>query len=212
MRKMIVLVAGIAAAVLAVFGVAAALGAPVVAAPERLVAAGGATATAIAVALLAADALLPVPSSLLLAYLGAAHGAPLGAAIGAAAHLAGGLAGFAIGRAAGGAIGRWLGDAERARVDAWLARYSLAGIAASRPLPVLAETVAIAAGTSRAVSWPAFALAAAAGTLPFAALNAAAGASARDGDLGLAVVAAAVVGAALWAASRHARRHAGGAT
>ncbi|MCB9564706.1 MAG: VTT domain-containing protein [Kofleriaceae bacterium] len=204
MRRMLLLVTAIAVAVIALFGLAEAAGVPVLTAPERYLAAGGAGASALAMGLLAADIVLPVPSSLVIAYLGAAHGAAIGAALATAAVLAGALVGFAIGRASRGAIGRWVGEAERARLDALLARWSMAGVAATRPVPVLAETVAVVAGTSPTLGWGRFAIAAGLGIVPFAALNAAAGAEARDGSFGLAVVAALVIGAALWLIGRRA--------
>lgn len=179
---MLLLVGGIAAIVIAVFAIAGALGLEL-----------AASSSAVACALLVADVVLPVPSSLLLAWLGAEHGVVAGAALGAAAHTAGGALGFALGRLAERPIGRWIGEAERARVDRLIARWGIAGVAASRPVPVLAETVAIAAGLSRGLGGGRFVLAAAAGSLPYAAINAAAGAEAREGDVGVALGAAVVI-------------------
>ena len=188
MRRLLLLFGGIALGVIAIFAIAVALGAPLSAVPSS---------SGLACALLVADVLLPVPSSLLLAYLGAVHGVWLGAALGAGSHLAGGAIGFGIGRASRGAVGRWMGDAERDRVDALLGRWGILGIAATRPVPVLAETVAIVAGTSRAIGWTRFLVAAAAGGAPYAVINAAAGSQAREGSFGLAVAAAVAIAIAL---------------
>lgn len=202
MRRLLLLIAGIAGAVLVTFGIAMALGVPVLTETERYLAAGGTAATALAVGLLVADVVLPVPSSLLLAYLGATHGVVVGAALGTAANVAAAALGFAIGRLSRGAIGRWLGDQDRARVDALLARWSLLGIAASRPIPVLAETVAIVSGTSRSTGWGRFLLAATAGAAPYAVINAAAGSQARDGNFAVALLACLAIGGLLWLVGR----------
>lgn len=193
MRRLLVLFGGIALVILAIFAVAEALGASFLDAPSS---------SGLACALLVADFALPVPSSLLLAYLGAMHGVWLGAALGAGSHLAGGAIGFGIGRASRGAVGRWMGEAERERVDALLGRWGILGIAATRPIPVLAETVAIVSGTSASMSWVRFLVAAAAGGAPYAVINAAAGSQAREGSFGLAVGVAAGIAIALWLGSR----------
>jgi uncharacterized membrane protein YdjX (TVP38/TMEM64 family) len=193
MRRLLLLFGGIALVVIATFGIGRALGVSFLDSPGS---------SGIACALLVADFALPVPSSLLLAYLGAAHGVWLGAALGAGSHLAGGAIGFAIGRASRGVVGRWMGEAEQERADALLERWGMLGIAATRPIPVLAEAVAIIAGTSRSVGWVRFLVAAAAGGFPYAVINAAAGSQAREGSFGLAVAVALGIAIALWLGSR----------
>lgn len=193
MRRLLVLFGGIALVVIATLGIAHALGVSFLDSPGS---------SGAACALLVADFALPVPSSLLLAYLGAAHGVWLGAALGAGSHLAGGAIGFAIGRASRGAVGRWMGEADRARADGLLERWGMLGIAATRPIPVLAEAVAIIAGTSRSVGWSRYLAAAAASGFPYAAINAAAGSQARQGSFGLAVAVAVGIAIALWLGSR----------
>lgn len=97
--------------------------------------------------LLAADVVLPVPSTVIAAGLGAMLGAPLGIAATAL--------GLTIGCAIGYTLGRWLGHdfAERelgkadfAYLSGLLARYGLPLLALARPVPVLAEASVIAAG------------------------------------------------------------------
>lgn len=193
MRRLLLLSGGIALAILASFLIAEAAGLSFLETP---------TSTGLACALLVADVVLPVPSSLLLAYLGAAHGVWLGAALGAGSHLAGGAIGYGIGAASRGAIGRWIGEAERARVDALLGRWGIVGIAATRPVPILAETVAIISGASPSIGLVRFLVAAAAGGAPYAVINAAAGAQAREGSFGLAVGAAIAIAIALWLGRR----------
>jgi uncharacterized membrane protein YdjX (TVP38/TMEM64 family) len=102
---------------------------------------------AVGTLLLAADVVLPVPSTVIAAGLGAMLGAPLGIAATAL--------GLTIGCAIGYTLGRWLGHdfAERelgkadfAYLSGLLARYGLPLLALARPVPVLAEASVIAAG------------------------------------------------------------------
>lgn len=104
---------------------------------------------ALVVALLAADPLLPVPSSIV----AVAAGSGLGLNLGAAAIFTGLMAGCVLGHA----LGRWPGRALASRV---LGAQDLAGLAAhagrigplvllaSRPVPVVAEAVLLLAGAA----------------------------------------------------------------
>lgn len=121
--------------------------------------------------LLAADALLPVPSSIV----GTMLGARLGFGPGALAAFAGMMAGQVLAYA----VSRWL---LRGRTGALPAAPTLAVVFLSRPVPVLAEAVAIAAGAAR-VSWPQFLLACGAGNLVYAAALALNGAELLAGSL-----------------------------
>lgn len=198
MRRLVLLFGAIVLAVIAIFAIAAIAGVPLLTDPARYLELGAPGSTALACGLLVADFALPVPSSLLHAYLGAAHGALVGTLLGAAAHLAGGAIAFGLGRLSADAVGRWIGAEEHARVDAMLGRWGILGIAATRPVPVLAEAVAIVAGTTKSIGWARFLVAAAGGGIPYAAINAAAGAEAREGSYGLAIGAALGIAVALW--------------
>lgn len=121
--------------------------------------------------LLAADALLPVPSSIV----GTMLGARLGFGPGTLAAFVGMMAGQVLAYAAS----RWL---LRRRTGALPAAPTLAVVFLSRPVPVLAEAVAIAAGAAR-VSWPQFLLACGAGNLVYAAALALNGAELLAGSL-----------------------------
>jgi len=115
--------------------------------------------------LLAVDALLPVPSSIV--------GTMLGARLGFAAGFLAAFGGMMTGQVLAYGVSRWLlGRREQALPSA----PTLVAVFLSRPVPVLAEAVAIAAGAAR-VSWPQFLLACAAGNAIYAgalALNGAA--------------------------------------
>lgn len=142
--------------------------------------------------LLAADFVLPVPSSVV----ATATGARLGPALGAAVV----FAGLALGCALAWAVGRWLGSpaidrlvgapAQR-RARRWLgAPGGLAFLAACRAVPVLGEATTLLAGSVR-LPFGRFLLVTAAANAGLATAYAVLGAaSARTGSIALAVAGA----------------------
>jgi membrane protein DedA with SNARE-associated domain len=84
--------------------------------------------------------------------------------------------GFAIGRRGGALLERVVTPAERARASSILARWGTLAIIVTRPVPLLAETVAIMAGAS-SMTWGAIVVASIAGSLPPALLYALTGAA-----------------------------------
>ncbi len=147
--------------------------------PIPWLSAHGTTAAVLSVGLLVVDVLIPVPSSLVMV----AHGALFGIWIGTLLSLLGGvgatLFGFALGRAGNTTIRRFVTPAEHDRAGALLARWGVLAIVVSRPVPMLAETVAILAGASP-LGWTQATLAALAGSFPAAVLYALAGATAMS--------------------------------
>jgi uncharacterized membrane protein YdjX (TVP38/TMEM64 family) len=151
---------------LACFAVAEALGVPLLTDPMPALKAAGPLAGVIGVALLIADVVLPVPSSLVMI----AHGALFGVWIGTLLSMIGSvgcsLAGFAMGRAGRDTVRRFVTDAEYARASRLLDRWGMAGIVATRPVPILAEVMSIIAGTTPAMSWWQITISSIAGCLP----------------------------------------------
>jgi uncharacterized membrane protein YdjX (TVP38/TMEM64 family) len=90
-------------------------------------------------------------------------------------------AGFAIGRAGGRLLARLVPARELARDDELLDRWGHLAVLVSRPVPLLAETVAVAAGAS-SLGWLRTMLAAALGALPEALAYSLAGSVAPDFD------------------------------
>lgn len=170
---------------LALFGVVQALGVPLLTDPEPWMGEGGPVAAAVGVGLLLVDVILPVPSSFVMV----AHGALFGVVGGSLLSLIGGtgatLVAFGIGRRGGRWLARHASPAERARADALIARWGALAIVVTRPVPLLAETVALMAGTSPRLSWARAAAAAVAGTIPAAVLYAVTGATAARLDSAL---------------------------
>ena len=118
MKRYLLLIAGMVALMLVLFGVVEALGIPLLTEPSASLKRLGGLAAPLGVALLVADVLLPVPSSLVMI----AHGALFGVAVGTVLSMIGtvgaGLFGFGLGRK-GGRVHH------RAHVSAFARSFSL---------------------------------------------------------------------------------------
>lgn len=184
--------AAVMAAMLLTFAVVEALGVELLRDPQQSLDAGGALAAATGIALLVADVFFPVPSSGVML----AHGALFGVVIGAALSLAGSVGafslGFALGRRGEGAMKRLVAEEERNRADRLLGRWGVLAIVVTRPVPILAETMAFMAGASP-LGWRTSVVAALVGSLPAAVLYAVAGAAAASFATGAVVFAAVIL-------------------
>lgn len=167
---------GMLAFFLGLFFLVEALGVPLLVEPTPWMTRGGVVAATLGVGLLIADVLLPIPSSLVMV----AHGALFGIVGGTLLSLVGStgaaMFGFWLGRRGGRLLERLVPLEERERADYLLKRWGTLAIILTRPVPLLAETVAIMAGTSR-MGWGRAALAALIGSLPPALLYALTGAA-----------------------------------
>lgn len=150
---------------------------PVLVDPAPWINPGGVVAGSIGVSLLIADVLLPVPSSLVMVAHGAVFGVVFGTLLSMLGSVGAAVFGFAVGRRGGKLLDRVVTREERARADRLLARWGALAIVVTRPVPLLAETVAIMAGAS-SLGWGSVILASLAGSLPPALLYALAGAAA----------------------------------
>lgn len=186
MRRYWLLTGAMLVVFLALFGVVEALGVPLLTDPAPWMRHAGASAAAVGVGLLVVDVALPVPSSFVMV----AHGALFGVLPGALLSLAGSVGAaavaFAIGRRGGPLLARLVPAEERARADALLDRWGGLAIIVTRPVPLLAETVAILAGASP-LGWRRVLGAATLGSIPPALLYAVTGASAARLDSSLLV-------------------------
>jgi uncharacterized membrane protein YdjX (TVP38/TMEM64 family) len=199
------LTAGIVVALLAVFGIAAALGVPVDDARPWM-GSGGSAAALIGVALLTADVVLPVPSSGVMLLNGLLFGVWAGAALSLLGSLGCAAFGFWIGRAGSPWMRRLVTPEEHERASRLLERWGVLAIVATRPVPVLAETVAILAGASR-MRWSTALLASFAGAVPAALAYAIAGSAAASLRAGTLVFGGVVLlGAGVWLAGRRQAR------
>ena len=176
MKRYLLIMAALMAFFVILFFIVEALGVPLLSDPTPWMKHGGILAASLGVGLLIADVLLPVPSSLVMV----AHGALFGVWVGTLLSLVGSVGaamfGFAIGRRGGKFLNRMVTPAEQARANQLLVRWGALAIIVTRPIPVLAETVAIMSGTS-SLRWSTVVLASIAGSLPPALLYALTGAA-----------------------------------
>ena len=142
----------IASSLLALFLVAfivvEALHLPLLSDPAPWLTKAGYAAAAVGVGLLVADVLLPVPASIVMIAQGALFGIAGGTALSLVGGLGATLVGFLIGRRGRGLVNRIVSPQQQARAEDLLQRYGIVAIIATRPVPMLAETTAIIAGTS----------------------------------------------------------------
>ncbi len=195
MTRYAVFLGFVLAVMLGLFGVVQALDVPFLADAEPLRRQQGMVAAMTGVTLLVIDVALPVPSSLVMV----AHGAIFGIAAGTVVSMIGSLGAFgvafALGRRGTAVVTRLVGHEDRQRADRLFRRWGMVAIILSRPFPMLAETVAFAAGGS-SMGWRAALPAAALASVPIAAVYAIAGAAAASFSSGAVVfLAVAAVGA-----------------
>jgi uncharacterized membrane protein YdjX (TVP38/TMEM64 family) len=146
--------------------------------------------------LLVADVVLPVPSSVVMVAHGALFGVVGGTLLSVGGSTGAALVGFSLGRRGGPLLVRLVPPEERAKADHILSCWGTLAIVVTRPVPLLAETVAIMAGASP-LGWRQIVLASFVGSLPPALLYALTGATAaglRSGVLvfGLVVLVAGI--------------------
>jgi uncharacterized membrane protein YdjX (TVP38/TMEM64 family) len=167
-------------------------GVPLLADPSPWLRQPDGTAALVGAGLLVIDAVLPVPSSLVMIAHGALFGVALGALLSLFGSLGAMLVGFAIGRRGEPLVARFVAPPDRATAEHLLARWGTLAIVVTRPVPLLAETVAVLAGAS-SLGWRKATLAALVGSLPAAVIYALAGATVAGFGSGALIFGAVVV-------------------
>jgi uncharacterized membrane protein YdjX (TVP38/TMEM64 family) len=176
MKRYLLTVVALIACLTILFAIVEALGVPLLSDPTPWMKHGGVLAASVGVGLLIADVVLPVPSSIVMVAHGALFGVLWGTLLSLIGSVGAAVFGFAIGRRGGALLERVVTPAECARANSILARWGTLAIIITRPVPLLAETVAIMAGAS-SMTWRAMILASVAGSLPPALLYAVTGAA-----------------------------------
>lgn len=167
----------------------------------------------IGLALLAADAFLPVPAPPVMATMGVLYGTVGGGVIAATGSILAGLVGLGIGRLAGKKALRLLANEHKlAELQRFFDTWGAAGIVASRALPVAPEVLTVLAGIAR-MHFGRFMLALVMGGIPIGILLAWAGSQVGQSS-GLLLVLT-LIPAGLWCLyllmmARIGRRHAAG--
>ena len=168
----------------------------------------GPASAGLIVALLAADVLLPIPSSVVMVLSGAAFGVVWGSLLSLTGSILGEWLGFEMVRRFGRRVTRSVaGDEELAQVNRFFERHGAVAVLVTRPLPIVMETMSLAAGLSR-MTRRVFLIASLVGTAPIVVVYAYAGAVAREVGslLPAAVIIVAISGAAwLWYRSEGAK-------
>lgn len=174
--------------------------------PDVLTDRGALFAAGLGILLLALDVVLPVPSSVVMLANGALFGVIGGTLLSLTGSLVGVVLAFVIGRGGGRLLASISTPKEMATADRMFRRWGTAAIILSRPLPIIAETIALFAGAS-SMNWQRVMLAAAAGLIPTCLAYAAAGAVAMSFDnLALIFFVTCGVAAIGWFVDRRIRR------
>jgi uncharacterized membrane protein YdjX (TVP38/TMEM64 family) len=159
-------------------------------------------AAMIGVGLLVVDAVLPVPSSVVMVALGATFGLVVGILLSIVGSVGGFAVGYLIGRRSRGTLTSAVDGRDVARGAAMVRRWGVLAVVVSRPLPLVAETVAITAGALGLRLTAAF-TAAVVGTVgPAAAFSYAGWRGASTADGAVVFVLVAVVAGLFWAVGR----------
>lgn len=209
LKRLWIFCAVIAVALLALFGLATALDLPVLSDPTPLLETHThGYAAAASIALLVVDVLLPVPSSFIMIGNGALFGIGLGATISTIGSVGAAWVGYLLGICgARRLLRRLLTDEESERAHDLLERYGGAAVIVTRPVPIIAETVAIVAGSTR-MSALQFTIAALLGSIPASVIYAVAGAhSSSSSHPALVFGVPVVVGSAYWLVAAIVRRN-----
>lgn len=159
----------------------------------------------LSVGLLVSDVALPVPASAIMVAQGAAFGLVAGALLALLGGTGATMVAYMVGRRSQPWVHRLVSPAEQRRAATLMERHGVWAVIISRPVPMLAETVAILSGVER-LPWRQVLLAGAAGNLIPALAYAAVGALTASFVNGVVVFAAVflvalVVGLVKWRAS-----------
>lgn len=141
-------------------------------------------------ALIVADVVLPIPSTMVMAALGLIYGPVVGGALSSAASIMAGTVAYGLARAMGRSLAeRLAGRKGLEEASRLFARWGLPLIAASRWFPVLPDTVPFVAGLA-SMPFPRFLAALSVGSVPLGFVFAAAGHLGRDAPIAIVAVCA----------------------
>lgn len=149
-------VAGVFTGFLIVFAVFEWAKLPLLVDPRPSLGAASVVVACIGVALLVTDAVLPVPSSVVMVALGATFGLAGGVALSTLGSIGGFALGFLIGRRSTRPIAAMLDPDDHYRAAHFVRRWGVLSVVVSRPLPLVAETVAVTSGAFGMRTLPAF--------------------------------------------------------
>ncbi|HWU89612.1 MAG TPA: VTT domain-containing protein [Kofleriaceae bacterium] len=176
-----------AALMLGAFGVVELLQLPLLTDPAPVFGEGTAVAAMASVALLASDAVLPIPSSILMVANGGLFGAVAGSTLSVLGAMGSALLAFYLGRRGGRLLALVSAQRQVEAAERFFERWGALAVTLSRPLPILAETIAMLAGAGR-MELRRFCVSALVGNVPICVAYGVAGAAA-DRYVGYAAIA-----------------------
>lgn len=202
MKRYAIVATVIATLILLSFLLVEALGVPLLTDPADDIRAGGWIAALIGGGLLLADVFIPIPSSVIMIAHGAAFGVLGGFLLSFAASVGGAMIGWWVGYKGSPVMNRVVTPRERRQANAFIMRYGILAIIVSRLLPIVAETVAIMAGTTD-IGWKRMLVATSIGAIPPALIYAIAGSATTDFSSGaLVTVGVILVAVIAWIVGR----------
>lgn len=202
MKRYVIVATIIAILILISFLLVEALGVPLLTDPSDDIRAGGWIAALIGGGLLLADVFIPIPSSVIMIAHGAAFGVIGGFLLSFAASVGGAMIGWWVGHKGSPIMNRIVTPRERRQANAFILRYGLLAIIISRLLPIVAETVAIMAGTTD-IGWKRMLVATSIGAVPPALIYAIAGSATTDIASGMLVTVGVIIVAVIaWVIGR----------
>lgn len=169
---------------LLLFALAEALGLEFLRSPDEMGEWALPVAALVGVALLTADIVLPVPSSMVMVAHGTLFGVAGGAALSVLGTMSAAMIGYWLGKKGKRWLTRWFEPAHFAIGDRFFARWGVFAVIVSRPIPLINETISIAAGAAE-LSWQRMLLGTLLGSAPTALAYAWAGTQMGAQDVGL---------------------------
>ena len=143
--------------------------------PTFILQRGGVIAALVGIALLVADVLLPVPSSLIMIANGAMFGIWTGTLLSMIGGVLATMTGFYLGKKGAVIVNKFIPATEQERAKVLMEKWGLLAVIITRPVPVLAESVSIIAGVVK-IKGSQMLFASVAGLLPAAIIYAVTGA------------------------------------
>jgi uncharacterized membrane protein YdjX (TVP38/TMEM64 family) len=201
-KRYFILAGIILAATLALYILVEAVRIPLLVNPIPSMSRAGPFAPLLSITLLTVDVILPVPASLIMIANGALFGVAFGALVSMLGSIGAAMFGFYLGRRGSSRIERLIPPGQRERGDAFLKRWGDVAVIVTRPIPMVAETMAVLAGTSP-MTWKRLILATVVGSAPAAVFYALLGAAAATSSSTVWVIfLALLLVAVLWLAGR----------
>lgn len=193
---------GLLMVLLLAFAVAEALDVTLLTDPATTLHGAGPLVGVVSVGLLFADVVLPMPASIVMTLNGALFGVTVGAALSLIGGMGATLLGVTIGRRSRNLVNRLASPGQQRRAEGLLSRYGPVAVVVTGPVPLLAETTVIMAGTA-VCPWRRAAFAGMVGNIAQAVVYALAGSVAlRTAQTALVFVGVIMAAAIFWACTR----------